>query len=157
MTISMACASGTESVGTGYERIKAGKCDMALCGGSDYLSDRNMLLLKGFEFLKAATMDDDGLSRPFSEERSGFLFSEGASGIILLEELDHAMKRNAHIYAEVTGFESSSDACSIVSMQEDGRYIENMLRRLIGDKKIDYYNAHGTGTLLNDSIEAKAL
>lgn len=152
--ISMACASGTETIGMGYENIVNGKCDMAFCGGSDYLSDENMCLLKGFENLKAISDDEDGRSLPFSKERSGFLFSEGAAAIVIVEELEHALKRGARIYAEITGFESSSDGYSVVSMHEDGRIIKQMLRKLIGDKRIDYYNAHGTGTLLNDGVEA---
>ena len=154
MTVSMACASGTESIGMGYESILNGKCSMALCGGSDCLSDRNMTLLKCFEHLKAVSNYETGQSLPFSEERSGFLFSEGGASILVVEELEHAVKRNAEILAEITGFESSSDGYNIVSMYEDGRIIKQMLRKLIGNKKIDYYNAHGTGTLLNDKVEA---
>ena len=142
MTVSMACASGTESIGMGYESILNGKCSMALCGGSDCLSDRNMTLLKCFEHLKAVSNCETGQSLPFSEERSGFLFSEGGASILVVEELEHAVKRNAEILAEITGFESSSDGYNIVSMYEDGRIIKQMLRKLIGNKKIDYYNAH---------------
>lgn len=137
MTVSMACASGTESIGMGYESILNGKCSMALCGGSDCLSDRNMTLLKCFEHLKAVSNCETGQSLPFSEERSGFLFSEGGASILVVEELEHAVKRNAEILAEITGFESSSDGYNIVSMY--------------------YYNAHGTGTLLNDKVEAGAI
>ncbi|MCM1231358.1 MAG: beta-ketoacyl-[acyl-carrier-protein] synthase family protein [Ruminococcus flavefaciens] len=155
--ISMACASGTETVGMGYENILNGRCDMAFCGGSDYLTDDNLCLLKGFEHLKAVTDSKDGRSLPFSKERSGFLFSEGGAAVVIVEELNHALARGAKIYAEITGFESSSDGFSVVSMYEDGRIIERMLRRLIGDKKVDYYNAHGTGTLLNDSVEARVI
>lgn len=157
MTLSMACASGTESIGMGYESILEGKCDMALCGGSDQLSDKNFSLLKGFEALKAVNTAEDGIPRPFSKEHSGFLFSEGAAAMVVIEELEHALKRNADIYAEITGFESSSDGFNIISMYPDGRIIKDMLRRLIGDKKVDYYNAHGTGTPLNDSVETQVV
>lgn len=153
MTISMACASGTEAIGTGYESIAEGKCALALCGGSDYLSDPNLCLLKGFEHLKAVTNAEDGVPRNFSKERKGFLFSEGAAAILVLEELEHAVARNATIYAEITGFESSSDGYNIISMYPDGRVVKQMIEKLIGDKKIDCYNAHGTGTGLNDSME----
>lgn len=155
--ISMACASGTESVGQGYESILGGKCEMALCGGSDYLSDVNMMIPRGFECLKCVSTNESGTSYPFSEERSGFLFSEGGASILVLEELEHAKKRGADIYAEITGFESSSDGYSIVSMYEDGHIIASMLRKLIGDKKVDYYNAHGTATKLNDEVEAHVI
>lgn len=152
--LSMACASGIESIGMGYDNIISGRCSMALCGGSDYLVDDNLTLLKGFEHLKAITDDEDGRSLPFSKERTGFLFSEGATAIVVVEELEHALSRGAEIYAEITGFESSSDGYSVVSMYEDGHIIKKMLKKLIGDKKVDYYNAHGTGTVLNDSVEA---
>lgn len=153
MTISMACTSGTEAIGAGYESILEGKCKLALCGGSDYLSDPNLTLLKGFEYLKAVSNAEDGIPRNFSEERKGFLFSEGAAAILVLEELEHALERNATIYAEVTGFESSSDGFNIISMYPDGRVIKKMLEKLIKNKKIDYYNAHGTATKLNDGME----
>ena len=135
MTVSMACASGTESIGMGYESILNGKCSMALWR-ADCLSDRNMTLLKCFEHLKAVSNCETGQSLPFSEERSGFLFSEGGASILVVEELEHAVKRNAEILAEITGFESSSDGYNIVSMYEDGRIIKQMLRKLIGNKKI---------------------
>lgn len=77
--------------------------------------------------------------------------------MIVVEELEHALKRNATIYAEITGFESSSDGVNIISTHQDGKIIKEMLRKLIGDKKIDYYNTHGTGTALNDSVEAQVI
>ena len=152
--LSMACASGTEAVGSGYESILNGQCDMALCGGSDYLPDKNLLLLHGFEALKCATLSEEGYALPFCEESSGFLFSEWAASVLVLEELEHARARGAKIYAEITGFESSCDGYSIVSMPEDGSIITKMMKRLVGDKKVDYYNAHGTATKLNDAAEA---
>ena len=156
-TISMACASGTETVGMGYESILNGKCDMALCGGSDALTDRNLTLLKGFEHLRAVTMDEDGFSLPFSQERSGFLFCEGAAAVVVLEELEHAKKRNAKIYAEIVGFESASDGFNIISMPKDGAIVKQMLKKLVKDKKVDYYNAHATGTVLNDAVESMVI
>lgn len=77
--------------------------------------------------------------------------------MLVVEELEHALERNAEIYAEITGFESSSDAYGIISMNPNGEIIETMLRKLIGNKKIDYYNSHGTATLLNDEVERKVL
>ena len=97
--LSMACASGTEAVGGGYESILNGQCDMALCGGSDHLPDKNLLLVRGFEALKCVSLSDEGYAYPFSEEGNGFLFSEGAASVLVLEELEHALARNAHIYA----------------------------------------------------------
>lgn len=155
--LNMACASATTAVGWGYDNIQNGTCSMAICGGTTYISDKNLTMNKGFEYLKCSTTDPDGMVYPFSEERNGFLFSEGGACMLILEELEHALRRNAKIYAEITGFESSSDAYGIIAMQPDGAIIERMLRKLIGDKKIDYYNAHGTSTILNDEVEAKVL
>lgn len=155
--LNMACASATTAVGWGYDNIRAGRCNMALCGGSTCITDKNFTMNKGFEYLKCSTTNKEGDVYPFSEERNGFLFSEGGACMLVVEELEHALAREAEIYAEITGFESSSDAYSIISMYPDGHVIEAMLRRLIGDKKIDYYNAHGTATLLNDAVERTVL
>ena len=155
--INMACASSTTAVGMGYESIRDGKTRMAVCGGTSYISDKNFTIVKGFEYLKCASSDKEGRVYLFSKERNGFLASEGAACMIVLEELGHALERNARIYAEVTGFEASSDAYSIVSMLPDGSVINRMLKKLVGDKKVDYYNAHGTATILNDEVEANVI
>ena len=155
--LNMACASATTAVGWGYDNIRAGRCKMALCGGSTCITDKNLTMNKGFEYLKCSTTDKDGNVYPFSEERCGFLFSEGGACMLVVEELEHALARGAEIYAEITGFESSSDAYSILSMHKDGHVIEAMLKKLIGDKKVDYYNSHGTATLLNDEVERTVL
>lgn len=155
--VNMACASSTMAVGLGYESILHQKCDMAVCGGTSMVGDQNFTMLKGFEYIKCTTTDPTGTAYPFSEERNGFLFSEGAACMLVLEELEHAKKRNAMIYAEITGFESASDGCSILSMPEDGKVIQSMLKKLVGEKKIDYYNAHATATLMNDKVEAAAI
>lgn len=155
--LNMACASATTAIGWGYDNIRAGRCKMALCGGSTCVTDKNLMMNKGFEYLKCSTTDKQGNVYPFSEERNGFLFSEGGACMLVVEELEHALERNAEIYAEITGFESSSDAYGIISMNPNGEIIETMLRKLIGNKKIDYYNSHGTATLLNDEVERKVL
>lgn len=155
--IDSACATGTVSIGMGYEDILSSRCDMSVCGGSDCINDEEPVLVKGFEYLKALSSSPEGKSYPFSKERCGFMFSEGAATVIVLEELEHAKKRNARIYAEITGFETSSDAYSMVSMPSEGEYIKPMLKKLIGGKKVDYYNAHATGTILNDEVECKVI
>ena len=157
ITMSTACASGTDSIGMGYDMILSGRCDMALCGGNEYLYSSGASPVRAFESLRAITHAEDGRSIPFSKEREGFLFSEGNCGFLVIEELDHALARGANIYAEITGYEFSSDAHNIVSLAEDGVQIENMLRRLIGSRKVDYYNAHGTATEVNDQMEAVLL
>ena len=157
ITMSTACASGTDSIGMGYDMILSGRCDMALCGGNEYLYSSGASPVRAFESLRAITHAEDGRSIPFSKEREGFLFSEGGCGFLVIEELEHALTRGANIYAEITGYEFSSDAHNIVSLAEDGVQIENMLRRLIGSRKVDYYNAHGTGTVLNDKVESQVI
>lgn len=155
--VNMACASSTSAIGFGFESIINEKCDMSVCGGTSMLSDENLTILKGFEYVKCVTTDISGNAYPFSEERCGFLFSEGAACSLILEELGHAKKRGAEIYAEITGFESSSDAYDILSMNPDGTSIKAMLSKLINGQKIDYYNAHGTATMLNDKVEADVI
>ena len=77
--------------------------------------------------------------------------------MLIIEELEHAKKRNAEIYAEITGFQCNSDGFNIVAMREDGKYIHQLLDKLIENKKVDYYNAHGTGTVLNDDVESMVI
>ena len=155
--INMACASSTTSVGICYESILNGKCDMAVCGGTSYIGDRNLTMFKGFEYLKCSSTNKEGNVYPFSKEKNGFLFSEGAACMLVIEELEHAIKRGAEIYAEITGFACSSDAYNVVSMYPNGTIVENMLKKLVQGKKVDYYNAHGTATILNDEVEAKII
>ena len=155
--INMACASSTTSVGICYESILNGKCDMAVCGGTSYIGDRNLTMFKGFEYLKCSSTNKEGNIYPFSKEKNGFLFSEGAACMLVIEELEHALKRGAEIYAEITGFACSSDAYNVVSMYPNGTIVENMLKKLVQGKKVDYYNAHGTATILNDEVEAKII
>ena len=155
--INMACASSTTSVGICYESILNGKCDMAVCGGTSYIGDRNLTMFKGFEYLKWSSTNKEGNVYPFSKEKNGFLFSEGAACMLVIEELEHALKRGAEIYAEITGFAGSSDAYNVVSMYPNGTIVENMLKKLVQGKKVDYYNAHGTATILNDEVEAKII
>lgn len=107
--------------------------------------------------LSALTQAKDGRPRPFSQERSGFLFNEGAGCVLVLEELARARQRGAHIYAEVVGYESSSDAYSIVQMNPSGESISRLFQKITAGIKIDYLNAHGTATLANDEIEAKVI
>lgn len=154
---STACASGTTAIGHAYEHIRSGKANMAICGGCDCFLDDNGVALKSFDILGAVSSSNDGYPRPFSDERSGFLFSEGGACALILEEYEAALARNADIYAEITGFESCSDGYHIVQMPKTAENITVMLKKLIGDDSIDYYNAHGTGTAVNDKNEYMAL
>lgn len=153
-TINTACASGTYAVGEAYEKIKSGKCSIILSGGVECLKDETGATMRGFDVLNTLTKSEDGNPMPFSKNRSGFLFNEGAGCILVLEEYEHAKKRGADIYAEIKAYECSSDAYNIVQLEESGVNIEKLIKKLIQDKKIDYINGHGTGTIPNDEIES---
>lgn len=154
---SAACASGTMGIGMGYRHILNGYADMAICGGEECFSGDDGISAMGFSSLGALTASEDGDCAAFSEERSGFLYSEGAVCMLCLEEYEHARARNARIYAEITGYCANNDAYHVVSIEPEAKEIEKLLRSIKGDKEIDYYSAHGTGTKLNDEVEAKVI
>jgi 3-oxoacyl-[acyl-carrier-protein] synthase II len=156
-TINASCASGSYAIGEAYSRICEGRCDAAITGGVEALEEENGSIMRGFDMLTALTRSENGVPKPFSHQRSGFLFNEGAGCILILEELERARNRGANIYAEITGFESNSDGYNIAQMEPSGKSIVSMLENLSIGKKIDYINAHGTGTVPNDEIEARAL
>ncbi|MCK5838909.1 MAG: hypothetical protein KAG99_03625, partial [Bacteroidales bacterium] len=119
-TINASCASGTYAIGEAYRNIKNGLADFVITGGIECLQDNSGTIMRGFDSLGTLTKSEDGLPRPFSKKRSGFLFSEGGGGILILEELESALKRGADIYAEIIGYESCSDAYSLVQIDESG-------------------------------------
>lgn len=155
--INSACASGTNAIGKAYRKISNGYCNAAICGGSEWLKDTDFTILKSFEELGVLDSSSDGRPRPFQLNRSGFLFNEGSACCLTLENYESAKKRHAHIYAEITGYEASMDAFSVLAIDKKGTTIIHMLKNLIGNKHIDYYNAHGTGTKLNDKVEANTI
>jgi 3-oxoacyl-[acyl-carrier-protein] synthase II len=156
-TVNTACSSGNYAIGEAYRKIKDGYNEIIIAGGIENFEDNTGTIMRGFDSLGALTRSPDGKPMPFSKQRSGFLFSEGAGCILILEEYERAVKRNAPIYAEIAGFESNSDAKNIVLMDEKGTDISSIIRKLSQDKTIDYINAHGTGTVLNDDIESKVI
>lgn len=156
-TVNAACASGIFAVGNAYERIKSGLEDVILTGGVECLSDNFGGVMRGFDVLGVLTQSPDGIPRPFSKTSTGFLFSQGAACILVLEEYEHAIKRDAQIYAEIIDFQSNSDAYNIVQIDPSGTQIKKMLNDLKQDHHIDYLNAHGSGTVVNDDIEAEAI
>lgn len=156
-TLNASCASGTYAIGEAYRNIKNSLTDIAITGGVECLKDNSGTIMRGFDSLGTLTKSEDGLPRPFSKKRSGFLFAEGGGGILILEELESALKRGADIYAEIIGYESCSDAYSLVQINKSGSQIKAMLSTLIKGRKIDYFNAHGTGTMLNDDVEARII
>ena len=164
-TYTAACASGTIAVGKAYRAVKNGQVDFAIGGGTEYLYDEYGGIFRAFDLPKALVTSDgpaDTVNRPFDEERSGFLFSQGAAGALVLEDLEHALQRNAPILAEIIGYEESFDAYNIMIPEPEGKEIRGLISRLLeggGAKpdEIDYINAHGTGTFKNDPIETEAI
>ena len=161
ISIVTACASSTHSVGEAYRMIKHGYEDAVLAGGSE--ASICGVGIAGFENMKALSHAEDKnrASIPFDKERSGFVMGEGA-GVLVLEELEHAKKRNAKIYAEVIGYGASSDAYHITSPEPSGDGAARAMKIAIDDanitpEDIEYINAHGTSTSLNDSTETKAI
>ena len=156
-----ACASGTNSIGEAFHRIRFGYEDVIAAGGSE--STITPLGIAGFQSMRALYSGDDPkrASIPFDKERSGFVMGEGA-GILMLEELEHAKARGAKIYAEVVGYGASCDAHHITAPLEDGsgavKSMENALKDgALKVSDVDYINAHGTSTALNDKGETAAV
>lgn len=156
-----ACASSTHSIGEAYRTIKAGYEDAILAGGCE--ASICEAGVSGFENMKALSnsIDKNRASIPFDKERNGFVMGEGA-GVLVLEELEHAKKRGAKIYAEIIGYGATSDAYHITSPDPSGNGGAMAMIRAIKDanitaNKIDYINAHGTSTHLNDSTETLAI
>ncbi len=159
--ITTACASGTHAIGESYRIIKHGYQDLMLAGGTE--ASINPIGVAGFANMKAlsTTQDKQRASIPFDKERNGFVMGEGA-GIILLEELEHAKKRGAKIYAEVVGYGTASDAFHITAPAPEGEGGARAMKNAINDANIspdmvDYVNAHGTSTCLNDKYETAAV
>lgn len=156
-----ACATGTHSIGEAFRAIQYGEADVMLAGGSE--ASITPIGVAGFSALTAlnTTTDVKRASIPFDKERAGFVMGEG-SGVLVLEELEHAKKRNAKIYAEIVGYGSSCDAYHITSPMETGEGAAKAMTFALEDAKlngndVDYVNAHGTSTHHNDLFETKAI
>lgn len=161
-TITTACASASQAIGTAYRAVRRGDADMMVAGGADSMI--NPVGLVFFVLLSAAAVSADNPSevcRPFDRKRSGLVMGEGA-GIAILEEESHALKRGAKIYAEVAGYGSTMDAYKVTAPHPQGIGAEQAMRSALKDAdlnadRIDYINAHGTSTKLNDAAETKAI
>ncbi len=156
-----ACASGTNAIGDAFRQIRDGYADVMICGGSE--ASITPIGIGGFTSLKALSQaaDPKRASIPFDKERSGFVMGEGA-GILILEEYEHAVKRGGKIYCEVAGYGANCDAHHITAPLEDGSMAAKCMQMAIADagiipENIDYINAHGTSTPLNDKGETKAV
>ncbi|MBT2382908.1 beta-ketoacyl synthase [Streptomyces sp. ISL-11] len=162
MAVSATCCSGTMAIGTAYQLLRAGVCDIALAGGAE--SVRSRLLIAGVCQMRAlSTRRDDPARacRPFDIDRDGFVMGEGA-GLLVMERPEHAAARGARVRAGVAGYAASSDAYGMVAPHPDGIGIEYALRTAMAEADVTaadvgHVNAHGTSTVLNDLIEGNAI
>ena len=160
--VATACASATNAMGDALRAIRHGQCDVVVTGGSE--AAFTQVALAAFQNCRALSMRNDdpaGASRPFDKNRDGFVFSE-AAGLLVFEELDHALNRGARIYAEVLGYGSTCDAGHITQPSIDGagasRAMSDALRDAqMNPEEIDYINTHGTSTPLGDKAETHAV
>ncbi len=162
LSVTTACAAGTHAVGDAFRLIARGDCDMAITGGSE--STVCPLAVGGFNAMKALSKRNDDparASRPFDNDRDGFVIAEGG-GMMIIEELEHAKKRGAKIYAEIVGYGLSGDAYHMAAPPADGNGAVRCMQMALKDAgmdptDIDYINAHGTSTPLNDVVETGAI
>ncbi len=161
-TLVTACATGTHSIGEAFRVIQRGDADLMVAGGSE--AAFTPMAFAGFCAMRAMSTRNDEperASRPFDRDRDGFVMGEGA-GVVILESLEHAIRRDAVIYAEMAGYGTSSDAYHITAPDPDGRGARNCMARALADagcavEEVDYINAHGTSTDLNDKTETAAI
>lgn len=158
-----ACATGTQAIGIAFDMIRLGRADLVVVGGSEAIVID--YVIAGFDSMQALVTGYENTperaSRPFDAERQGFVLSEGA-GVIVIENLSHAKKRNANIHAEVVGFGSSADAYHIAVIDPEARGMRSAMQLALDDAQlkpdmIDYINAHGTSTPANDRLETLAI
>jgi 3-oxoacyl-[acyl-carrier-protein] synthase II len=161
-SVASACATGNNAIGEAMLTIKRDEADVMLCGGSEMVM--HAVAVAGFTNMGALSTRNDEperASRPFDADRDGFVMGEGGA-VLVLEELSHAQQRDAHIYAELIGYGSSADACHITAPDEEGRGAARAMSKALGSadiapEEVDYVNAHGTSTQLNDPMETKAI
>ena len=164
-TVCTACASGTMAIGQAFEAIAAGTADAALAGGAEYLADDYGGVFRGFDTAKTLVKNCDDpptANCPFDRKRSGFLFAEGGSAVLVLEELSRALGRGAPVIAEVLSSAETFDAHSVMSIDPSAKQIRRMIARALDEAnvtpgEIDYINTHGTATEQNDEIEARTI
>ena len=161
-SLATACAAGTHAVGNSFRLIQDGAADAMITGGTEAVISPSCIA--GFNSMKALSTRNDEpakASRPFDRDRDGFVIGEGG-GILILEALDHALDRGARIYAEITGYGMTGDGYHMTSPAPDGNGAVRCMKAAIMDAKldhdqIDYINAHGTSTELNDLYETRAI
>jgi 3-oxoacyl-[acyl-carrier-protein] synthase II len=160
--VSTSCTSSSQAIGNGFRHLQSGWEDIIIAGGAD--SGINPTIFAGFMALKAMSTrneEPEKACRPFDRYRDGFVMGEGA-GIVILEKLEHALARKAPIYAEITGFGSTSDAYHLTAPDPEGNSLARAMRMALHEAGrdgpgVDYINAHGTATRFNDMAETRAL
>jgi len=162
MAISTACATGNNSLGEAFEIIRRGAATAMLAGSSEAaLIDLTIASLANMGAISRRNDDPQGASRPFAADRDGFVVGEGAA-VLMLEELEHAQARGARIYCEMTGYASTCDAFHVTAPMENGEGAQEAMRRALrsaglSPEDVNYINAHGTSTQLNDVSETRAI
>lgn len=161
LNVVTACATGTNSIGEAYRSIQCGEADVMVAGGTE--SSVTPVGVSGFTALTALSTNNDvtRCSIPFDKDRSGFVMGEG-SGVVVLEELEHAKKRGAKILAEIVGYGCTNDAYHITSPAEDGMGAATAMKNAVAEagispEEVEYINAHGTATHHNDLFETRAI
>jgi 3-oxoacyl-[acyl-carrier-protein] synthase II len=162
LAVDTACAAGAQAIGDACRIIESGEADVMICGGTESLAGPNILLM--FSLLNAISTNNtepEKASRPFDAKRDGFVLGEGA-GILIVESLEHALKRDARIHGEIIGFGVSCDAYRVTDEPPDGRGAIQSMRNALEDagvrpEEVDYINAHGTSTQINDKVETFAI
>ena len=162
LSVQTACAAGTHAVGQAFHMIRHSMADMMITGGAE--SVVTPLSVAGFNAMRALSTRNDEpekASRPFDKERDGFVLGEGAA-VIILEEMNMALERGAKIYAEIIGFGASGDAFHMAAPAPDGEGAARCMQAALDDaevlaSEVEYINAHGTGTIVNDVMETKAI
>jgi len=162
LCVASACATGSHAIGEAAEMVRRGDAEMVICGGSEaVISSLSLAAFKNMGAVSTRNDEPERASRPFDAERDGFVMGEGA-GILVLESLELAQKRRAHIYAELLGYGATSDAFHITAPEDEGIGAAQAMEEALADaglvpEAVDYINAHGTSTLLNDRIETRAI
>ena len=162
LCVASACATGSHAIGEAAEVVRRGHADVMICGGSEAVI--HSLSLAAFKNMGAVSTRNDEperASRPFDAGRDGFVMGEGA-GVLVLESLEHARQRGARIYCELAGYGATADAWHVTAPEEAGQGAAGAMERALRDaglacEEVDYINAHGTSTLLNDPIETRAI
>ncbi|MBP1969033.1 3-oxoacyl-[acyl-carrier-protein] synthase II [Virgibacillus natechei] len=157
-----ACASGANSIGDAFKSVQRGDVDYMIAGGTE--APISNMAFAGFSSAKALSLNDENpkqASRPFDKDRDGFVMGEGA-GLLILESLETALERGAHIYGEIVGYGATGDAYHITAPAENGEGAARAMQHAMDDagitaEEVDYINAHGTSTALNDKFETVAI